>query len=589
MTKTNHQVDKSINSLWYTVLKLGVGLLILLLAACNLQPKVPSESPRGELTPQFTGWLQLGGTLDTNIALPASAPSVAVDSVGNPTVAWVEDVDFNGRTAANLYVKHWTGSSWQSLGEFLLLYGQWGDKTSLKLDSSGKPIVAHSVYVKTIGFDIIARRWNGLSWQGLGNLGGDLAHLFDSPANFNPEFAFTIDSQDNPIIAVENYYTGDVYIAKWNGEKWSHMATEDHNYPKISLAVDANDIPIVAFTGNGKTYVKYVSNGTLVNLGTNPINIGTGQSGNVSLTGGAFPAVAWTEQRVSSPEGYHNLFVKQWNGSDWVSLGANGSNGFGLEIAGAANPSLATNFQGDLLLAYQEVDGLGGNDLWNVRRWNGSSWSYVGGVDRLDFNDPEGNAITPSLALSASGSPTIAWSEDGNVFTKQFLSNRFAAFGASLDATETDSSSNASIALNNLGNPVVALQEDTGATHLNDIFVRRWVGNSWDFLGSTLDVSASNNATNPSLATNSSGNAVIAWQEKVAASWDVYVKQWNGTSWSSVGTALDKSLARDAESPSLTLGSNNLPSLPGASLMASAMMFWLNVGMETPGSNLVEP
>ena len=88
-------------------------------------------------------------------------------------------------------------------------------------------------------------------------------------------------------------------------------------------------------------------------------------------------------------------------------------------------------------------------------------------------------AYNPSLALDSSGNPVVSWYES--------------------DGTSTTSMSNAGMVV---------------------------VGCNWVHF---LDVNTNQNAYNPSLALDSSGNPVVSWEEYDGTSYNIYVKRWNGS------------------------------------------------------------
>jgi Bacterial Ig domain len=107
------------------------------------------------------GFVLLGsGSLDVNPNQDADYPSLALDSNGNPVVAWSE----NDGTSYNIYVKRWDGTAWASVGSGFLdvnpnLYAY---EPSLVLDSSGNPVVAWYENDGTGGasYNIYVKRFN---------------------------------------------------------------------------------------------------------------------------------------------------------------------------------------------------------------------------------------------------------------------------------------------------------------------------------------------------------------------------------------------------------------------------------------------
>jgi hypothetical protein len=110
---------------------------------------------------RWTGssWVQVGTTLDVNTNRHALEPSLALDSSGNPVVSWTE----SDGTFHNIYVKRWNGSSWVQVGTTFLDVNTNRDARapSLALDSSGNPVVSWYEHDGT-SFNIYVKRQNRL-------------------------------------------------------------------------------------------------------------------------------------------------------------------------------------------------------------------------------------------------------------------------------------------------------------------------------------------------------------------------------------------------------------------------------------------
>jgi hypothetical protein len=93
------------------------------------------------ITPGFSS---MGGVLDIVPTRDARVfgRSMAFDLNGNPVVTWTE---FDG-TSNNVYVKRWTGTAWEQVGNSFLDVNTNRDAyaPSIALGSSGNPVVAWS-------------------------------------------------------------------------------------------------------------------------------------------------------------------------------------------------------------------------------------------------------------------------------------------------------------------------------------------------------------------------------------------------------------------------------------------------------------
>ena len=86
------------------------------------------------------------------------------------------------------------------------------------------------------------------------------------------------------------------------------------------------------------------------------------------------PIIAWS----GALAGKGGIFIKKWNGSDWVEMGASSASGDGISdgLELSVTPSLAISPDGKPIVAWSGHNSLG----WDVyvRRWNGSSWVEMG-------------------------------------------------------------------------------------------------------------------------------------------------------------------------------------------------------------------
>lgn len=175
-----------------------------------------------------------------------------------------------------------------------------------------------------------------------------------------------------------------------------------------------------------------------------------------------------------------------------------------------------------------------------VKRWTGLSWRQLG--DALNV-DPANAASSPALVLNSGGRPIVTWSEsielegdtDPAIVAKGWDGDSWVSYGAVASGSELHV--NPDIALDAAGNPIISWswQKQVGT----QVYVKRWDGEVWQQLGDTLNLNPGAlgdpvSAPFSSLATDSEGNPIVAWQEDG----EVYVKQWDGDDWQQVGESL---------------------------------------------------
>ncbi len=552
-----------------------------------------------------TAWIQLGSQLDNFVDTNANAATIALDSSGNPVVAWSENNGSPGRHPDyDLYVKRWNGTTWVQLGGFLdVAAGHSPIAPAIALDGSGNPFVtwyesneqAWKLYVK---------RWTGTAWTLVGpgplNIGDDIGDPFSNAV----DPSIVIDKSGNPIVA---WSEGFVYAKRWTGTAWVLLASTPFGNLNVDpnqtshnphIGIDSSGSPIATWEEQQKIYVKRWTGTAWVFVGANPLssplNAGfTNPAGfpSLSFVNGDL-VVAWHEgtgplqstvytkrfvTNVWTPVGRaldttlsnsatnssigrksdnrpivawdeqvgtsRNVYVKERIGSNWVAL----AGALDISVANpAVNPSLAVRGDNRPVVAFQEA-----NDIY-VRQWDGTNWLTVGAALDNVLANP---SLAPSLALEplTPFTPVVAFAENNDIIVKRWTGTAWAQLGTALDTILTNTALNPSLALDSTNNPVVAWQEQVG-TSLN-VVVKRWDGAAWVAVGAALDTTLAQQAENPVLALRTDNNPVVAWQE----AGNIYVKRWDGVNWLALGAALDISLAREAINPALDLRTDNNP------------------------------
>ena len=94
-----------------------------------------------------------------------------------------------------------------------------------------------------------------------------------------------------------------------------------------------------------------------------------------------------------------------------------------------------------------------------------------------------------------------------------------------------------SMSINGSGNPVIAWQDNTSGNV--EIYVKQWTGLQWEELaGSAAEGGVSNNSGDSckvSLAVDYSGNIFVAWSDFSVGYGGIYVRVWDGSSWTGLG------------------------------------------------------
>lgn len=585
----------------------GLWLLIVGLVACTYQP-LPIQGEEGKLETQ-AGFVDVGGALETDTSRLAGRSSLALNSSGNPVVAWVE---YNLTPASDLtdnnkiYVKRWQNNQWVQLGNGVSqsdIDNHLLDNPSLALRSDGNPIVAYQqcavgcrqFYDHPYPVGIYVKQWNGSSWVALGNGLG-------TPA-YDP--ALAIDSQNRPVVAFSACLTDPegvrcnaygIYVKRWNGTAWVLLGDilsvfpPQPDYPGGSIiprssaisptiAIDSLDRPIVVWEETERrnssvshVYAKRWDGSKWVLLGT---AVDRDDMNRLPYPLGDYrpyhkpsliidkktntPYVAYVDYILATDD--DNLYVRKFDGSKWVQVSSS------IDSAGSrvSNPSLSLTPDGRPMVAYDENYNGNKNIYIKVLSYGGT-WGYVAArAERTITN----NAYLPSLTVDATGNAIFSYEEEvagqqRNVYVRKFqpdVPKTWTFLGGKINYGNL--ASNPIINFDSAANPVVVWPElrDLPQGLYYRLYVKRWDRSNW-LPGEELNVAPSS-VYQTSLVVAKPNNPVVAWVEDTlngpsgnTLNSDVFVKWWNGTKWVRLGTALDTNAANIVEQPSVVLDSN---------------------------------
>lgn len=351
------------------------------------------------------GWAQLGDRLNEGYrgswGIGAGTVPIALDSSGNP---WVAFHQMSGQVN-NVFVRHWNGSAWQTLGSALNNdTAKNAFNPAMALPASGNPVVAFTETTTSSGSDtdnLYVKRWNPGSgkWETLGD-------LLNNPGKGVQESALALDGDGNPVVVWReqaSFYVA-ILVKRWNPslEKWEALGTSPVASGVIAgslgVVVDSANHPVVAWheplTINrfGVKAARFEGN-TWKALGS-LLNVSPGASAALpalALDKDRVPVVAWSE---NTAEG-NRVFVKRWNetAGGWEGLGS------GL----AASPrhlALALDGDGNPWVAVEQYS-------VSVHHQVGNNWFPLGG----DLGNSSGSAGFVALALDGGGNPVLAFDE----------------------------------------------------------------------------------------------------------------------------------------------------------------------------------
>lgn len=178
----------------------------------------------------------------------------------------------------------------------------------------------------------------------------------------------------------------------------------------------------------------------------------------------------------------------------------------------AVSPRIAIDAGGDAIAVWRQPDlaqptGFD-SSIWGARYVLGEGWQAA-----IPIEDLAGCADQPRIAMNRSGSAIAVWQESDCMGRGGLAVNHFdpgTGWGTAVRLVTADLL-NPQVAIDDLGNGLVAWQQNGGGSHniwfsQFDIGLRRW------FRALPVEISTGD-AQNPQVAMNGAGDAVIVWEK----------------------------------------------------------------------------
>jgi hypothetical protein len=473
-------------------------------------------------------WSTLGAGIDHDPSCAVWSLSATVEALalfdngkGLALYAGGEFVSAGG-TPAN-YIARWDGESWSTLGE-----GVDGRVYSLTAfnDGSGPALFVGGRFhaVGSVPVSGIAK-WNGVSWSALSSgLNGTVYALA------------VFDDGNGPALyaAVDHARSADLpasYVGKWDGQSWSLVGqgfSGDRGLRTLAVFDPGSGPELYAggyFTRVGDVPAIGIAKWDGHSWADVRGSIGPPLWGNESIEATTVMEFGNGPRLVAagyfrSIGGVSAVGIAQWDGVAWAPMGgppARGLDGWVLDF------TVGDDGTGPGLFAAGSFIRGGDQTLKYLGKWNGESWSTIGGgfdryVNEITFFDDGGGP-----AIYAVGGFTVAGGQPANQVAK-WNGSMWHPLGGGLGGRQE---------------PVVTVTGvETGpafglyaggffrATNLHPEYLARWNGQSWEKVGGGV------RGRVYALTSFDDGSGLQLYAGGFG------VARWNGVSWSPLGNGL---------------------------------------------------
>ncbi|MBI3848096.1 MAG: hypothetical protein HY292_25960 [Planctomycetes bacterium] len=473
-----------------------------------------------------TAWAPLGTGLNNE------ADAVAVYDDGSGVALYAAGRFTTAGGVPAHFIARWNGASWSELAGGPIA-GRYAEVEQLGVfdEGSASSLVAAGFFSGAGGVPVhnIAR-WNGREWSALGSgIDGTVRSMqsFDDGSGSALWIGgFLETAGGTPTIAV----------ARWNGSAWSAVdaGMESDAYVE-SLTIFDDGTGRALYAGGSSSRGLSASTGFVRKWdGNRWVSIGSEILGSVRdlevFDDGAGPALYVSGGVSHSPDDFDgDAVTAKWNGLRWVRLGDGSVGGFG---------DLVVFDDGSGRALYSSAfDCRGGRGFGSATfgRWNGSAWSMLApGIDDLVysmtvFDDGTQPTLVVGGYLCRAGTVAARRVAQWDGHTWSALGTGIDGYVYALAAIDAGQGNGSRAALFAGGNFT-----RTGSGPANGI--AQWNGSSWSALGSGVDGELSALA----VFDDGSGPALFAGGSfrRAGAAVANHVARWDGRSWSALGTGV---------------------------------------------------
>lgn len=439
-----------------------------------------------------------------------------------------------GGVAVNMLAK-WDGSNWAPLGNGMNSFLIKVLALEVFDDGNGAALYAGGFYTLGASARVIAK-WDGVSWTALGSgVNGSVLSLT------------VFDDGSGAALYVGGNFTkaGGLlvnYIARWDGSTWASLGNGMNNAVRaIAGFDDGNGLRLFAgggfVTAGGGTV-----NGIAKWDGTNWTTLDTGVYGSVFALkvfddgGGGEVLFAGGYFATASGLGANNM--ANWDGSNWTVLGNSFDNGV-RELAVYDDGSGPELYAGGSFLTIE------GTAVNHIAKWNGSSWALLGsGISHSTTSFGGVGAMTvfddgTGAALFAAGSFTTAGGVTANNIAK-WNGATWTALGGGLVGAAFPSSpyvSTLSVFDDGTGAALYAGGFFTTAGGVTSSNIAKWDGMTWASVGGGTDWSVSA----LTVFDDGGGAALYAGGDFTTAGGlpANKIAKWDGSNWTAMGSGMN--------------------------------------------------
>lgn len=362
-------------------------------------------------------------------------------------------------------------------------------------------------------------------------LGGDID---GEAADDESGYSVSMNAAGNRVVIGARYNDGNgtdsghTRIYEYNGSAWVQLGADidgpaagDQSGSAVSMNAAGDRVVIGApfndggaGTDSGLTRIYAYDGSNWVQLGGDILGDAAGDESGLAVsmnTAGDRVVIGAARHQVNSESDTGHTRIYEYDGSNWVQLGADIEGDNGADWSGWA---VDMNGAGDrVIIGTRYADGNGSTNSGNARiyEYNGTQWIQLG----TDLNGESDNDwFGQSVSMNLAGDRVIIGTDenmgDGYARIYAYDGNAWVQLGADLDGELAADQSGSSVSINAAGDRVLigARGNDGNGTDSGHVRLYEFVNDSWVLL-QEIDGEASADKSGISVGMNATGDRLI--------------------------------------------------------------------------------
>jgi hypothetical protein len=411
--------------------------------------------------------------------------------------------------------------------------GQDTNYPQVAMDNNGNAII---VWQQSDGsnLQVFKSEYRGGVWTNPSSLTDNISP--DGQDTYYPQVA--MDNSGNAIIIWEQYNGSkyQVFKSEYRGGVWTNPSSlsdnispdgQDANYPQVAMDNNGNAI-ITWYQSDGANWQIFKSeyrSGVWTNPSSLTDNISPdGQDAynpQMAMDNNGNAIITWCQSDGSK----YQIFKSEFRGGVWTHPSSLSDN-ISQDGQDAHNPQVAMDNNGNAIITWYQADG-SNNQIFKSEYRDGG-WTHPSSLS--DNISPDGQAAgSTQVAMDNNGNAIIAWQQyDGSnwqIFKSEYRGGVWTHPSSLSDNISPDGqdANYPQVAMDNNGNAIITWEQSD-----DQIFKSEYRGGFWKHPASLSDNISQDGqeATNPQVAMDNNGNAIIAWNQSDGSKSQIFKSEY---------------------------------------------------------------